>query len=66
MDELLLGLIHKAESWECPRALLGGGSGNLIMRSGRYQLRVQHRLRLGAGELPRNGGRDQGVSAGTS
>lgn len=39
---------------------MGGSSGNLIMRSGRCQLRVQHRLGLGAGELPRNGGRDRG------
>lgn len=55
VNELPLGLIQKAESWECPRALLGGGSRNLIMRSGRCQLRVQRRLGLGAGELPRNG-----------
>lgn len=34
------------------------------MRSGRYQLRVQHRLRLGA-EASEEWGRDQEVSAGT-
>ena len=44
---------------------MGGSSGNLIMRSGRCQLRVQHRLGLGAGSFQGTGAGIGEVSAGT-